>query len=100
MPWANTDATRHTKKANTPKRKRAWAKIANSVRGNSKYGRTPKSREGAAVRIANAAIKRVGNSKSIARKSTAKKKHGNAGKPKSAAHRAAISKGLRRFHRS
>lgn len=31
MPWAPTDATRHTKKATSPRLKRTWATVANKV---------------------------------------------------------------------
>jgi len=31
MPWTMADAARHTKKADTPKEKRQWAAVANSV---------------------------------------------------------------------
>lgn len=30
MPWTAADATRHTHKADTPKRQRQWADVANS----------------------------------------------------------------------
>ena len=51
MPWEPKDATRHTKKANTAKKKRQFAHVANSMleRGAS---------EGRAIRGANAAVKR------------------------------------------
>lgn len=48
MPWTPKDATRHTKKAKTPKSKRAFADAANSV-----LKRT--GDEGRAVRAGNAA---------------------------------------------
>lgn len=51
MPWDPKDATRHTKKATTPKRKRQFAKVANSM---LKGGAS----EGSAVRAANAAVKK------------------------------------------
>jgi hypothetical protein len=51
MPWAAKDATRHTKKARTPKAKRQFAHVANSI-----LART--GDEGRAVRGANAAVKR------------------------------------------
>lgn len=56
MPWSARDATRHTRKANTPKRKRQFAHVANSMlrRGAS---------EGSAIRAANAVVKRSGNRK-------------------------------------
>lgn len=51
MPWTPTSAKSHTKKANTAKKQRQWAEVANSVllRGAS---------EGSAVRQANAAVKK------------------------------------------
>lgn len=51
MPWKPKDAARHTKKAATPVAKRQWKDVANSMlkRGKS---------EGAAVRAANAVVKR------------------------------------------
>ena len=51
MPWTPKDATRHTKKAKSPKAKRQWAHVADSVlaKGGS---------EGAAIRQANAVVKR------------------------------------------
>lgn len=50
------DARRHTKKANTPAKKRKWAEVASEVlsEGNS---------EGSAVRVANAAMKRKGSAR-------------------------------------
>ena len=56
MPWTAADATRHTKKANTPKKRSVWARVANQAlsAGNS---------EGSAVRQANAAVSRMGNKK-------------------------------------
>jgi hypothetical protein len=58
MPWTDKGASRHTKKAKSPKRKMQWRKVANSI-----LART--GDEGRAVRGANAAVK----------KSTAKKHH-------------------------
>ena len=49
MPWTSKSAHRHTKSANTPAKKKKWAKIAEGLR--EKYG------EGRAIRIANAAVK-------------------------------------------
>ena len=51
MPWKSGSATRHTKKANTPAKKRQWAKAANAALKST-------GDEGKAVRIANAAVKR------------------------------------------
>jgi len=49
MPWTTKDASRFTKKAKSAKRRRQWAKVANSAlrRGAS---------EASAVRQANAAV--------------------------------------------
>lgn len=49
MPWTAKDASKHTKKADTPAEKKQWAKTANVVLKSSKD-------EGKAVRIANASI--------------------------------------------
>jgi len=52
MPWSPSDGpARHSKKANSPAKKRQWADIANKVRDES-------GDEGKAVRIANAAVKK------------------------------------------
>jgi hypothetical protein len=58
MPWQAPDATRHTKKANTPKRKRQWAAIANSALERSESDKS-------AIMQANGVLKReaVGLSK-------------------------------------
>jgi len=49
MPWTAADAQSHTKKANSPKRQRMWAEIANSVLSDTVD-------EARAIREANAAI--------------------------------------------
>jgi uncharacterized protein YdaT len=49
MPWTAQDAKRHTKQADTPKRKRLWANVANSVLEQTKD-------EGRAVAAGNAAV--------------------------------------------
>lgn len=56
MPWDAKDATKHTKKANTSKKKRQWAHIATSAlqSGDS---------EGSAIRQANAVVGRSGHFK-------------------------------------
>lgn len=51
MPWKASDAKRHTHKANTPKKKRQWEHVANSMLSSGKS-------EGAAVRAANAVVGR------------------------------------------
>lgn len=50
MPWTASDATGHTKKADTPDKKKKWAKVANSVLSLT-------GDEGRAIRIANASVK-------------------------------------------
>lgn len=49
MPWTPKDASKKTKKANTPKEKEQWSKVANKVLKST-------GNEGKAVRIANSAI--------------------------------------------
>jgi uncharacterized protein YdaT len=51
MPWIAADAQSHTKKANSLKRQRMWAEIANSVLSDT-------DDEGRAIREANAAVAR------------------------------------------
>lgn len=49
MPWKASDAKKHTKKADTPKKQKQWADVADSAlsRGAS---------EGSAIRQANAVV--------------------------------------------
>lgn len=56
MPWSPQDATKHTHKADTSKKKRQWKDVANSAleRGAS---------EGSAIRQANAVVGRSGSFK-------------------------------------
>jgi hypothetical protein len=51
MPWAPKDASAKTKKAKTPKAKRQWRDVANSVLAKT-------GDEGRAIREANAVVKR------------------------------------------
>jgi uncharacterized protein YdaT len=53
MPWSASDAPRHTRKAKSPRAKRQWGHVANSMlkRGYS---------EGRAIRAANSVVKRRG----------------------------------------
>jgi hypothetical protein len=51
MPWTAEDAERHTKKADSAKRQRMWAEIANSVLAET-------GDEGRAIREANAMVGR------------------------------------------
>lgn len=50
MPWTPSDATSHTKKANTKVKKKRWATVANRVLSLT-------GDEGRAIRIANASVK-------------------------------------------
>ena len=52
MPWGPSDASRFTRKARSPTRKRQWGHVANSMleRGAS---------EGSAIRAANAVVART-----------------------------------------
>jgi hypothetical protein len=49
MPWTPADATRHTKKATTAKKKRQFSDVANSILAKT-------GDEGRAIREANAAV--------------------------------------------
>lgn len=51
MPWEPSDATRFTKKANTPAKKRQWAHVANSALASG-------DSEASAIRQANSAVNR------------------------------------------
>lgn len=51
MPWKPSDASRHTKKADTAKEQRQWAHIADRLLAKG-------ASEGSAVRQANAVIKK------------------------------------------
>jgi uncharacterized protein YdaT len=51
MPWTMADASRHTKRADTPKEKKQWAAVANSTLKKTKN----KAR---AIAIANGVVKR------------------------------------------
>jgi hypothetical protein len=53
LPWTGRSARGFTKKARSPAAKRKWAKVANKVLRSGKS-------EGAAVRIANAVVKKGG----------------------------------------
>jgi hypothetical protein len=52
MPWTAADAERHTGKADTPKKRHQWATVANAALADGKD-------DGAAIRIANAAIAKM-----------------------------------------
>lgn len=51
MPWTPKDATSHTKKARSPKAKRQWRDVADSVLAKT-------GNEGRAIREANAVVAR------------------------------------------
>ena len=52
MPWKLGDALRHTKQASSPKKKKQWTTVANSVLEKS-------GDEGKAIRIANSQVKKA-----------------------------------------
>jgi len=57
MPWSASDADGHTKKADTPAKKKRWAETANAARAKAiKDGKSEKEADASAIRIANAAI--------------------------------------------
>lgn len=64
MPWKDSQAVKHSRKANTPARKRQWRKIANAVL--EKTGDDAK-----AIRIANSAVKKS-TRKKVSRKRVSK----------------------------
>ena len=49
MPWTPEDATKHTKKADSPKEQRQWAAVADSVRAKG-------ASDASAIKQANAVI--------------------------------------------
>lgn len=51
MPWTLSSGLKHTKKANTPAKKKQWASTANAVLKKT-------GDEGKAIKIANAVIKK------------------------------------------
>lgn len=61
MPWTAKDAYRHTKKASTPHLQSMWSSVANSALESGHD-------EATAIREANAAVAKSGNSKSKRRK--------------------------------
>lgn len=50
MPWTSDDATGHNKRANTPRKRKIWSRVANQVLEET-------GDEGRAVRIANHAVR-------------------------------------------
>lgn len=75
MPWGSKDASRHTKKAKSPKRKRQWAHVADSI-----LERT--GDEGRAVRGANSVIKKGSGASGRTGKYTHSKKRRSTGRRK------------------
>ena len=63
MPWSMRDAPAHTKKADTPAKKKQFATVANKVLAES-------GDEGKAIRIANAAVKKHPSRKKSKKKSS------------------------------
>jgi len=72
MPWTTKAARRHTRKARTPKSKRQWSHVANSM-----LKRT--GDEGAAIRAANAVVARR-KDKKMEERYRGKKRHGKKGR--------------------
>jgi len=62
MPWTPGDGpARHTKKANSPAKKKQWSATANAVRAKAMAsGASEEEADGKAIRIANAAVKKRG----------------------------------------
>jgi len=57
MPWTAKDAEKHTKKADTDKKRRQWASVANSaLESCMKEGKSQKDCEASAIRQANSVI--------------------------------------------
>lgn len=58
MPWKPGDASRHTKKADTPAKKRQFSDVANSVRSKAMAdGANEQDADAKAVRTANGVVK-------------------------------------------
>lgn len=66
MPWEPSDATKHTKKANTAKKKRQWADVANSALASG-------DSEASAIRQANAAVAGTAQTGTAQKSASAKK---------------------------
>ena len=65
MPWTAKQATKHTRKAKSPKRKRQWSKVANSI-----LQRT--GDDARAIRGANAAVKKSARKRTNRKRVTVK----------------------------
>jgi DNA-directed RNA polymerase subunit RPC12/RpoP len=60
MPWAPKDASSHTRAANTAKKRRQWAHVANSARERCiKQGGSEKDCDARAIKQANTAVKKA-----------------------------------------
>lgn len=57
MPWTANDALRHTEKADTPNRRRLWARVANRTLKIARDNGEDDA-EGHAIRVANATVAR------------------------------------------
>lgn len=62
MPWTPGDGpARHTKKANSPRKRKQWSTTANSVRSKAMAaGASEEEADGKAIRVANSAVKKRG----------------------------------------
>lgn len=59
MPWTPEDALRHTEKANTRRRQEMWAEVANdALKRALKEGKSREEAEAAAIKQANAVVRR------------------------------------------
>lgn len=68
MPWTAKDAKGHSKKADTPKKQKDWARIANdALKRCLADDESTEVCEGRAIRIANAAVAKMGESTSTTR---------------------------------
>ena len=68
MPWTAKDAKGHSKKADTPKKQKDWAKIANdALKRCLADDESTEVCEGRAIRIANAAVAKIGESMNTTR---------------------------------
>lgn len=59
MPWTQKDGpARHSKRANTPVKRRQWADAANSARNRAlEQGKSEEQADAIGVRVGNAAVK-------------------------------------------
>ena len=57
MPWSESDAESHTRKADTPARRKLWAKVANRTLAIARDS-VDSDPEGLAIRTANSVVAR------------------------------------------